>query len=109
MSKADIVIRGKTYSIACAEGQEPRLMALGEKLNARLQELEATIGDVGDTRLLVAAGLSLIDELGSDSSSSADMDDLDNRITLVERTAASALSEAAARINKIADRVDQAG
>ncbi len=109
MSKADIVIRGKTYSIACAEGQEPRLIALGEKLNERLEALVSAIGDVGDTRLLVAAGLSLIDELESGDGSDSEFADLDNRITLVERTAAAALSEAAARINQIADRVDQAG
>lgn len=107
MSKADIIIRGKTYSIACAEGQEERLEELGRKLNARLSALEDTIGDVGDMRLLVAAGLSLVDELES-STGSSDVEDLDNRITLVERTAAMALSEAAARINKIADRVEEA-
>lgn len=110
MSKAEIEIRGKTFSIACAEGQEERLEALGQKLNARLQELADTIGDVGETRLLVAAGMSLIDELESARPQSADPDlaDLQNRITLVERTAAAALSEAASRINTIADRVDRA-
>ncbi|MAI90617.1 cell division protein ZapA [Ponticaulis sp.] len=107
MSKADIIIRGKTYSIACAEGQKERLEELGRKLNARLSALEDTIGDVGDMRLLVAAGLSLVDELES-STGASDVEDLDNRITLVERTAAMALSEAAARINKIADRVEEA-
>lgn len=109
MSKADIEIRGKTFSIACAEGQEERLEALGEKLNARLQELADTIGDVGDMRLLVAAGMSLIDELeAARPQPETDLTDLQNRITLVERTAAAALSEAAARINTIADRVDRA-
>ena len=63
MSKAEIVLRGKTFSIACAEGQEARLEELGRKLNERLVEMEETIGDVGDTRLLVAAGLSLINLL----------------------------------------------
>lgn len=109
MSKADIEIRGKTFSIACAEGQEERLEALGAKLNARLQELADTIGDVGDMRLLVAAGMSLIDEIeAARPQPESDLADLQNRITLVERTAAAALSEAAARINTIADRVDRA-
>lgn len=110
MVKADIELRGKTFSIACAEGQEARLEALGRKLNARLQDLADTIGDVGDTRLLVAAGISLLDELETiqPAQGEGDLADLQNRITLVERTAAAALSEAASRINTIADRVDRA-
>ena len=59
-------------------------------------------------RLLVAAGLSLIDDLESlqEKAPEADLNDLENRITLVERTAAAALSEAAQRINAIASRVE---
>lgn len=106
MSKVDIQLRGKTFSIACAEGQEDHLIGLGEKLNARLEELEATIGDVGDLRLLVAAGLSLVDEIETAGPSSDA--DLDNRITLVERSAAAALNDAADRISQIARRVEQA-
>tara|TARA_B100000678_G_scaffold291211_1_gene306845 strand:- start:6691 stop:7023 length:333 start_codon:yes stop_codon:yes gene_type:complete len=110
MSKAEIEIRGKMFQIACAEGQEARLEALGEKLNRRLRDLEDTIGDVGETRLLIAAGLSLIDEAEAASESAApEVSDLQNRITLVERTAAAALSEAATRINLIADKVEKTG
>lgn len=109
MSKAEIEIRGKTFSIACAEGQEQRLEALGRKLNARLSDLADTIGDVGETRLLVAAGISLIDELETirPTENGADISDLENRITLVERTAAAALSDAADRINSISDRIER--
>lgn len=112
MSKADILIRGKTISIACAEGQEAHIEELGRRFDARLQALEETVGDIGDMRLLVAAGLSLIDELDEVSSQSpakAEVNDLDNRITLIERTAASALADAAIRIHRIADRIEEAG
>ncbi|MAK61737.1 MAG: cell division protein ZapA [Ponticaulis sp.] len=109
MSKAEIEIRGKTFSIACADGQEARLEALGRKLNARLTDLETAIGDVGETRLLVAAGISLIDELETikPAESNSEISDLENRITLVERTAAAALSDAADRINSITDRIER--
>lgn len=112
MSKADIVIRGKTISIACAEGQEAHLQELGRRFNARIQALEETIGDVGDLRLLVAAGLSLVDELDEakqQSVPSEEVSDLDNRITLIERTAAAALSDAANRINRIAEQIEEVG
>lgn len=112
MSKADIVIRGKTISIACAEGQEDHIRELGQRFDARLKALEDAIGDVGDMRLLVAAGLSLVDELDearSQSGNTAEVIDLDNRITLIERTAATALSDAAKRITKLAGRIEEAG
>lgn len=111
MSKAEISIRGKTISIACAEGQEARIESLGRRFDDRLKALEAAIGDVGDVRLLVAAGLSLLDELDDARSGqvpTTDVIDLDNRITLIERTAAAALSDAAQRINRIATRVNEA-
>ncbi len=111
MSKADIIIRGKTISIACAEGQEGQLEELGRRFNDRLTALEDTIGDVGDMRLMVAAGISLIDELDEVKTRAGidtEVADLDNRISLIERTAASALSDAAMRINKIAERIDEA-
>ena len=110
MSKADISIRGKTISIACAEGQEERIQSLGKRFDERIKALEEAIGDVGDMRLLVAAGLSLLDELDevrNGSPNSAEVVDLDNRITLIERTAAAALSDAATRINRIALRVEE--
>ena len=111
MSKADITVRGKTISIACAEGQEAHIQNLGSRFDERLKALESAIGDVGDMRLLVAAGLSLIDELDDARNKGADADvsDLDNRITLIERTAASALSDAASRITRIAERIEEAG
>ena len=65
--------------------------------------MEETIGDVGDGRLLIAAGLSLVDDLEAAQSmmDKHEIDDLDNRITLIERSAAAALSDAAGRINAI--------
>ena len=49
-----------------------------------------------------------LDEVSNGSPNSAEVVDLDNRITLIERTAAAALSDAATRINRIALRVEEA-
>lgn len=110
MSKADIVLLGKTFSIACAEGQEPHLLKLADQLNTRLEALKDTIGDIGDTRLLIAAGLSLVDDLNEQATTagSNDSGDLENRITLIERSSATALNDAATRITAIAERIEKA-
>jgi cell division protein ZapA len=65
MAKAEISLRGRHYSIACAPGQEERLVALSRELDARLNRIEQAVGDVGDERLLLVAALSMLDELSA--------------------------------------------
>ena len=99
MSKAEITVEGKRYSIACAAGQEARLQSLGNRLDRRVQSIKGAIGDIGEARLLLVAALALIDELdvakanlGTPSS--------------VEAKASTALLDAAARIDAIAARIE---
>jgi cell division protein ZapA len=58
-----ITINGRTYQIACEEGKETHLQELGAYVDKRVQELVASVGQIGDTRLLVMAGLLIADEL----------------------------------------------
>jgi cell division protein ZapA len=107
MAKADLMIAGKRYALTCAPGQEARLEELGARFDSRVAELKEALGDIGAERLFLAAGLSLIDEL--DAKGAADgTKALDERIRGLERKAATALAEAAARIEAISQRVDGA-
>lgn len=63
MAKADIRIRGRSFSIACAPGQEARVQRLAEQLDARLARISSAVGDIGDERLLLVAAIALLDEL----------------------------------------------
>lgn len=63
MAKADILIQGRRFSIACAPGQEKRIAKLGEQLDNRLTSIAAAVGDIGEDRLLLIAALALLDEL----------------------------------------------
>lgn len=65
MAKADISLRGRNFSIACAPGQEQRVQRLAEQLDARVGQIAAAVGDIGDERLLLITALSLLDELDS--------------------------------------------
>jgi len=53
MAKADIQLRGRSYSIACAPGQESRIEALSKQLDARVTQIAGAVGDIGDERLLL--------------------------------------------------------
>ena len=57
MAKADITLRGRAYSIACAPGQETRIQLLAEQLNARVDQISGAVGDIGEERLLLIASL----------------------------------------------------
>ena len=98
MAKADITIRGRDYSVACAPGQEARLVALSRNLDKRVQQIAEAVGDIGEARLLLVAALSLLDELdAAHQGSPAD---------LSQQKAASALVDAAARIEALAERIE---
>ncbi len=65
MAKADISIRGRSFSIACAPGQEMRVQRLAEQLDARVRQISDAVGDIGEERLLLITALALLDELDS--------------------------------------------
>jgi cell division protein ZapA len=107
MAKAELTVADKRYALSCAPGQEARLEELGARFDARVTELKEALGDIGAERLFLAAGLSLIDELdalGVEKGTKG----LDDRIAGLERRAATALAEAAARIEALGRRVDEA-
>lgn len=106
MAKAELIVAEKRYALNCAPGQEARLEELGARFDARVTELKEALGDIGAERLFLAAGLSLIDELdakGAETGGKA----MDDRIAGLERRAATALVEAAARIEALGRRVDE--
>ncbi|MEO0465268.1 MAG: cell division protein ZapA [Pseudomonadota bacterium] len=96
MAKADIEVFGRRYSVACAPGQESRLMDLGVQLDARINKIAEAVGDVGDDRLLLVAALSLLDEL--EAAKAAPTAELEAEMARV-------LSSAATRIDAVIDRV----
>ena len=63
MAKADITLRGRNYSIACAPGQEGRIVALSQQLDTRVKHIASAVGDIGEERLLLITALALLDEL----------------------------------------------
>ena len=101
MAKAEILIRGRTYSVACAPGQESRLTALARQLSARVEQIAGAVGDIGDDRLLLVASLALLDELDAARRGQAASTGPD-----VER-ATEALNDAAARIEALAMRIEK--
>ncbi|MCB1439969.1 MAG: cell division protein ZapA [Nitratireductor sp.] len=63
MASVSVNINGKTYRMACDEGQEAHLISLAEKLDGYVGQLKGSFGEIGDQRLTVMAGVMVADEL----------------------------------------------
>jgi cell division protein ZapA len=63
MAQVEIRINNRPYRISCDDGQEDHLTRLAGFVDKRVQELVASVGQVGEDRLLVMASLLIADEL----------------------------------------------
>ena len=63
MPSVFLTINDRRYQVACEDGQEAHLTRLGAYVDKRIKELVASVGQVGDSQLLVMASLLIADEL----------------------------------------------
>ena len=63
MSQAIVTVRlnGHAYQMGCDEGQEQHIEMLGREVDAVLQQLIGSVGQIGEARLLAMACLILAD------------------------------------------------
>lgn len=62
MGQIVITVNNQNYTLACRDGEEARLTELSEYVNAKSETLTKTMGQVGETRVLLMASLLLADE-----------------------------------------------
>jgi cell division protein ZapA len=63
MPHVTVTINGRQYRMACDDGQEGHLEKLAQDLDRRVGELRGSFGEIGDSRLVVMAALTISDEL----------------------------------------------
>ena len=120
MATVAVVIAGRTYRMACGEGEEGHLQELARHVDATLAALRKGFGEVGDTRLVIMTAITVADELS----------EAKRRIAALEETLAGlaqttsegeamrdalasdvavALDAAAARLERVARDLNEAG
>lgn len=111
MPSVNVSINGQQYPIACDDGQEAHVARLADYVDKRVKELIAAVGHVGDNRLLVMTGIILADEM---SDAYAEMESLKGTKqpgssgSSADDAVADSLNAIAARIESIADGLEQA-
>lgn len=63
MPQVVVTISGKTYRMACDDGQEAHLEALAARFDRTMSQLRDAFGTIGDQRLTVMTGIMVMDEL----------------------------------------------
>jgi cell division protein ZapA len=61
MPQVEITIGGRTFEVACQEGEEQYLISAATMLDAEAAHLSAQIGRMPEARMLLMAGLMLAD------------------------------------------------
>ena len=113
MAPVTVTIAGKTYRIACADGEERHLESLAASFDARIEEMRAAAGEIGDMRLHVMAALTLADELFEAKrrigALEKEIDEMrrfysagDHRVQAAETRMAESLQRVAERIERLA-------
>jgi cell division protein ZapA len=63
MAPVTVTINGRQYRMACEDGEEEHLTRLAEEFNQRVEQLRGNFGEIGDSRLLVMAAITVSDEV----------------------------------------------
>ena len=118
MPEVNVEINGRKYRMACEEGQQGHLIALAERFNAHVEGLKGAVGEIGDNRLTVMAGIAVLDELAEAerkiAALGAEVETLTqaghqiaDELEATEKAFAGKLDEASRVINSIASVLDE--
>ena len=62
MANVNIKFNGKEYLLSCEDGQEEHLEELALYLNEKFSNLKNSLGNIGESKLLLITSISVLDE-----------------------------------------------
>lgn len=104
MGYVSLNINGRTYDVACDDGQEEHVSRLARFIDERLRDLAKETGNVSDAQLLLMVALLIADEL-SDTYDQLDKLEAAGASGGDQATLAEGLEILAQRVEHIAARV----
>jgi cell division protein ZapA len=114
MGKVHITIYGRRYAIGCDDGQEAHLEKLARYFDQQVSRLGDNVGQIGEQRLFLMAGLMIADELyeaqqklnAAEAEANRLRDDHRMQSTALDTGDAEAARRAAATLSAAAQRVE---
>lgn len=105
MPEVNVEINGRKYRMACEEGQQQHLIGLAERFNIQVEALKGAVGEIGDNRLTVMAGIAVVDELAE---AERRIKALENEVLVLTRAGQEVAAEIEALEGKFAARLSEA-
>ena len=99
MSQSVVTIRlnGTPYQIGCGAGEEEHVARLGSEVEDILQQLVASVGQIGEARLLAMVALILADKASETGASETGASETGASETVASESAAAAIDNDAAK------------
>jgi cell division protein ZapA len=118
MPEVNVEINGRKYRMACEEGQQGHLIGLAKRFDAQVEGLKGAVGEIGDNRLTVMAGIAVVDELAEAERRIAELEaqlaelseagqEIAAELETTEARFAQKLNDAAKALESVADTLDQ--
>ena len=105
MPEVNVEINGRKYRMACEEGQQKHLIGLAARFNAQVEGLKGAVGEIGDNRLTVMAGIAVVDELAE---AERKIKELQTEVTVLTRAGQEVSAEIEALEERFAAKLDEA-
>ncbi len=105
MGQVVINVNSRSFTMECADGEEDHLQELAKLLDTQVKEIKAGVGEVGDIRLLVMAGLIIADQL---SESLDRVETLTGEISGAHKIGTDAIEQSKKSEAAIAERIEAA-
>tara|TARA_B100001029_G_scaffold140221_1_gene119552 strand:+ start:200 stop:646 length:447 start_codon:yes stop_codon:yes gene_type:complete len=62
MANVNIIFNGKEFLLSCEDGQEEHLQELSNHLNEKFDNLKKSLGNIGESKLLLITSITTMDE-----------------------------------------------
>ena len=105
MPEVNVEINGRKYRMACEEGQQQHLIGLAERFNTHVEGLKGAVGEIGDNRLTVMAGIAVVDELAE---AERKIKELEREVTVLTRAGQEVAAEIETLESKFAGKLAEA-
>jgi len=116
--EVNVEINGRKYRMACEDGQQQHLIGLAERFNTQVESLKGIVGEIGDGRLTVMAGIAVLDELAEAERRISTLESrieeltrageaLSSDLERLEARFAAKLGEAARKLEAVATAIDE--
>ena len=105
MPEVNVEINGRKYRMACEAGQEQHLIGLAERFDTHVEQLKGAVGEIGDNRLTVMAGIAVVDEL---SEAERRIKTLESEVLVLTRAGQEIAAEIEALETRFAEKLSDA-